>query len=139
MRPAMDTTRHGPFLIEPDGTLRPLRPPALRFAWRDRDCEAVAEGAALRAAALAGRVPFTVEAPAARARALAAVAALRAGLPHGWRLGLLPDQRVRLEAEVPLPGTPSTAGIVAGLVRFALDAGPYLDRLAAAGLGRVKT
>ncbi len=96
------------------------------------------EGAALQIAAMAGRVPFTAEAPERRAPAFQALTHLPGALPRGWRLRLLPDHRVRLEAAAVLE-EPSTAGLVAALVRFALALDPYLDRLAEAGLGTAST
>lgn len=125
---------HGPFLVEPDGALRPLRAPALRFAWRGRPCEArVAEGrVSLRAGA--GAVPYTAERPADRAGAFAAIAALPAELPGGWRLRLLPDHRLLLEAEAALPAPTTAVALVGALVGFALALDPYLDRLESAGV-----
>ncbi len=133
-----DTVAHGPFLIEPGGQLRTLRPPALRFAWRGCPCEAVMQGAALQIAVIAGRVPFTAEGAARRLPVLGALNQLPGALARGWRLRLLPDHRVQLEAESMLE-QPSTAGLVAALVRFALALDPYLDRLAEAGLGTAST
>lgn len=137
----MDRLPLGPFAVGPDGVLH-LRHaearPAMRFAWRGRGCEAelLPDRGALRLAAVAARIPSTAEPGADRARAFAALSGLPPpGLPGGggWRLRLLPDHRVRVEAQAALPG-PATA-MVAAMVRFALALDPYLDRLEAAGAG----
>jgi hypothetical protein len=125
----------GPFLVERDGRLHARQTPALRFAWRGRYCEARLAGATIRLTSNAGAVPYTAEDPAARRAALAAVGLLPGALPPGWRLRLLPDHRLRLEAEASLP-TPITATALIGrLVAFALALDPYLDRLESAGAG----
>ena len=122
----------GPFAVAPDGVLQPreagLRP-ELRFAWRGRPCEAVLEGEAVRLAAVAARIPSTAEPGADRPAAFAALAGLPRSLPPGWRLGLLPDHRIRLEAEAPLGAPPTATALVAAMVRFALALDPYLDSL----------
>lgn len=123
----------GPFAVARNGVLQPreagLRP-ALRFAWRGRPCEAVLEGeAVLRLAAIAARIPSTAEPGADRPAAFAALAGLPRSLPPGWRLGLLPDHRIRLEAEAPLGTPPTATALVAAMVRFALALDPYLDSL----------
>lgn len=125
---------HGPFLVEPDGALVPLRPPVLRFAWRGRPCEALLTGGTLQLSASAGVVPYTAERAADRPGAFAAIAALPDGLPGGWRLRLLPDHRLLLEMQDELP-TPTTAvALIGAMVRFALALDPYLDRLESAGV-----
>jgi hypothetical protein len=137
---------HGPFLVEPDGALHPLRPPALRFAWRGRPCEARVEAGRLTLSAAAGAVPYTAEQPARRPAALAALAELPGELPPPWRLRVLPDHRLVLQSEQAL-ATPTTAtALVAAMVGFALALDVYLDRLDSAGLaaagaaaGTVKT
>jgi hypothetical protein len=58
-----------------------------------------------------------------------------AELPDGWRLCLLPDHRLRLEAAQNLPAPITATGLVSALVGFALALDLYLDRLEAAGLG----
>lgn len=126
---------HGPFLVEPDGALVPLRAPALSFAWRGRPCEARIADGKLSLSAGAGAVPYTAERPADRPGAFAAIAALPGRLPGGWRLRLLPDHRLLLEAEDALPTPMTTVVLVGALVRFALALDPYLDRLESAGVG----
>ncbi len=127
--------RHGPFEVQPDGGLEALRPPHLRFAWRGRGCEAWLDGGRVRLSAHAGEVPYTAERPADRPAAIAALAGLPRDLPRGWRMRLLPDHRVRLEADVPMQAPPTAAGLVGTLVGFALRLDPYLDRLESAGVG----
>jgi hypothetical protein len=125
---------HGPFLVEPDGALNAIRAPALRFAWRGRPCEArLAEGR-LHISAGAGAPPYTAERPAQRAGALAAIGALPAELPEGWRLRLLPDHHLRVEQERRLTAPVTAIALVAALVGFALALDPHLDRLEAAGI-----
>lgn len=128
----------GPFAVHPSGVLAPRdsgRRPALRFAWRGRACEAELAGDAVRIAAIAARIPSTAEPGADRRGALAALAPLAAGLPEGWRMRLLPDHRIRLEATSPIGSPPTAVGLITELVRFALALDPYLDRLEAAGAG----
>ncbi len=124
---------HGAFLVQPDGTLHPHGSPALRFAWRGRPCEARIGTGRVALSVLAGAVPYTAERPAERSGALAEVTRLPSALPAGWRLRLLPDHRIRLEAERPLPEPPQAAALVTAMVACALALDPYLDRLEAAG------
>ncbi|MDO9709749.1 hypothetical protein [Paracraurococcus lichenis] len=127
----------GPFAVAPDGALRPREPqapPALRFRWRGRPCEAAVAPDGLRLAAIAGRIPSTAEPGADRPGAFAALASLPAALPPGWRLRLLPDHRIRLEAADRLPA-PTATSVIAAMVRFALALDPYLDRLETVSAG----
>lgn len=134
---------HGPFAVDPDGGLTPIRPPALRFAWRGHGVEARIEGEALTISAATGRVPSTAQTGADRARAFAALGSLPAELPPGWRVRLLPDHRVRLESAAPMGAPTNIVALVTALVGFALTLDPYLDRLEGAGVvaagGSVKT
>jgi hypothetical protein len=134
----MEPLNLGPFAVDRDGALRPRQPgppPALRFAWRGRRCEATVAPDGVQLAAVAGRIPSTAEPEADRAAAFAAVATLPGSLPPGWRLRLLPDHRIRLETEA--AAAPTATGVIAAMVRFALALDPYLDRLeqVAAGPG----
>lgn len=134
---------HGPFLVAPDGALRvePERAPTLRFAWRGRGCEARISGGTVRLSAGAGAVPYTAERAADRPAALAAIGELPGDLPPGWRLRVLPDHRLRLEAEQPLPAPTTAIALVGAMVGFALALDVYLDRLESAGVesGTAKT
>lgn len=125
---------HGAFLVSKEGRLAPLdpaRPPALRFAWRGRDCEARLAGEGMHLAVTAGRVPFTIEVGPARAGVFEALRELRAELPAGWALTLTPEHRLRLETTAPADAT--AVSLLRELVRFALALDPYLDRLEEAG------
>ncbi len=127
----------GPFVVAPDGILRPREPgalPALRFAWRGRACDAELDGTALRLASAAARVPSSAEPGADRARAFAELAALPGLLPRGWQVKLLPDHRVQVQAEALLDSPPTATSLIAEMVRFALALDPYLDRLENAGV-----
>lgn len=141
----MQHLTHGPFLVDPDGGLTPLRAPALRFAWRGRCCEARIEEGRISLTAQAGRIPFTTEDRAARPGAFAMLGAIPAALPAGWRISLLPDHRVRLANERAMPGGTTATELVGAMVSFALALDPYLDRLESAGVtgpggaGTVKT
>lgn len=131
---------HGPFSIAPDGALSlrdAARPPEMRFRWKGHACEARLEAGGLRMRALAGRIPSTAEQGADRARTFAAVAALPAALPRGWRLRLTADHRLRVEADG--PAEHSAPALLGALVRFALALDPYLDAVEAAGAGTLKT
>ena len=132
--------KHGPFRIAPDGALALRdgdRPPEIRFDWKGRTCDARLDADRLRMGAVAGRVPSTAEPGASRAQTFAALAALPAALPGGWRLRLTADHRLRVEAEA--PAELSASGLVSAMVRFALALDPYLDTVEAAGAGRLKT
>lgn len=128
----------GPFSVGLDGALLPRhagRRTALRFDWRGRACEAEIGDRAVTMAAVAARIPSTAEPGADRDRAFATVAALPPELPAGWRLSLLPDHRIRVEAAADLTGAPTATRIIAAMVRFALALDPYLDALEAGGAG----
>ena len=64
-------------------------------------------------------------------------------MPTDCRARLLPDHRIRFEADVDLVPPTNATDLVAALVRFVLALDPYLDRLEAAGagwaVGRAKT
>jgi len=127
----------GPFAVARDGALlprEPLSPPALRFIWRGRRCEAAVAADGVRLAAIAGRIPSTAEPAADRATAFEAVATLPGALPPGWRLRLLPDHRIRLEASDSWTA-PTATTVIAAMVRFVLALDPYLDRLDCASAG----
>lgn len=142
-RPPLPPVPHGPFLVEPDGVLHihAPQPPTLRFAWRGRGCEARLSDGMLRLSAGAGAVPYTAERGTARPAALAMIGELPGNLPEGWRLRVLPDHRLRLEAEHRLAAPTTATALVGAMVGFALALDPYLDRLESAGVssGSTKT
>lgn len=132
----MQSLTLGPFAVTPTGTLAPRLPglrPALRFAWRGRPCQAALGVNEVHLAAIAARIPSSADPAADRTGALAAVAQLPPAMPAGWRLRLLPDHRVCLEAREALDGPPTAVALLTRLVRFALALDPYLERLEAAG------
>jgi len=132
-------TKLGPFSIDGQGRIAP-RPggeaPHFRFRWRDRRISARLEGAGrLRLSAWLGRVPSSAgNAPVAEAadRRGASFAALRELpdlLPADWRVRLMPDHQVRLDAERGLAWPASAVELTAELARFLLALAPYLDLL----------
>ncbi|NGM21304.1 hypothetical protein G3576_14870 [Roseomonas stagni] len=125
---------HGPFLVAEDGSLTPHRQPAMRFEWRGRDCEATFDDGQVSLTVQAGAIPYTAERAEVRPGAFAALGELAPELPEGWRLKLLPDHRVRLEAALPRQGDVTATALVRAMVAFALALDPYLDRLESAGL-----
>ena len=129
----------GPFAVSSSGSLsvRPGAAPRLLFAWKGCGCAAWLEHKRLRLSAIAGRIPSTAEPGADRARTFEALAEMPVELPPGWRLRLTADHRLCLETEA--AADTSAAGLVATLVRFALALDPYLDRLEAAGVGKLNT
>jgi hypothetical protein len=134
----MDTIELGRFAVAPDGALTPRsmpEPPALRFAWRGRRCEAHFDPGCIRLEADAARIPSTAERPFDRPRAFAAVAGLAHSMPSGWRAQLMPDHRIRIEAEAPMDAPSNVTALVSAMVRFALALDPYLDTLEAEGAG----
>ena len=66
-------------------------------------------------------------------RAFAAVAGLPENLPEGWHARLMPDHRIRIEAEAPMDCPSNVIELVSAMVRFALALDPYLDTLEAEG------
>lgn len=132
----MDTIELGRFDVAPDGALTPREAPeapALRFAWRGRPCAAHFDRDTIRLAADAARIPSTADRAADRPRVFAAVAELPRRLPDGWQARLLPDHRIRIEAEAPMDNPSNATALVAALVRFALALDPVLDALEAEG------
>jgi len=124
----------GPFAVAPDGTLSARAPglnPAIRFAWRGRSCEALMVEGGLRLRAIAGRIPSTAERGTDRHGTMRAVAELPPDMPQGWRLRLMADHRLAVEANAPPRET--AVSLLSEMVRFALALDPYLERLEAAG------
>ena len=130
----------GPFAVARDGALQPQGSPrsrpALRFPGAAGAARPRCAADGVRLAAIAGRIPSTAEAGADRATAFETVAALPARPAPGWRLQLLPDHRIRLEAATDTAPAPTATSVIAAMVRFALALDPYLDRLDAASAGR---
>jgi len=128
----MSSMTLGRFAVDRQGVLQPREAahhPAMRFEWRGRACLAALTGDGLQLAAIAGRVPSTAELGADRAMAFDDVRSLPASLPPGWRMRLLPDHRIQLEADQPMDPAATATAVVSAMVRFALALDPYLDRL----------
>jgi hypothetical protein len=135
----------GPFAVDALGRLSPRWPddlPGFMFRWRDRLIHAKFEqsdqergGLALHATL--GRVPSTAgpREPAARQQAFQLLHLLPRAMPGHWRLLLLPDHRVRLEADATVTLPITATDLVAELTRFLLELTPYLDLLDEAGVG----
>jgi len=133
----------GPFSVDAEGRIAPrdgADMPHFTFHWRDRKVSARLLGrdgdGSLTISASLGRMPSSA-APASadqltNERRRASFAALRGFLdmmPADWRVRLLPDHQVRLEAEI-LLGWPATAvDLMTELTRFLLALTPYLDLL----------
>ena len=142
----MELITLGPMAIDPEGRLAPKmaeRPIEFIFDWRGRRCSVDLGPHGLAIETDAARIPSTADGRDQRQSSFAEVAALNPGLPEGWRLRLLPDHRIRFEADVDLVPPTNATDLVAALVRFVLALDPYLDRLEAAGagwaVGRAKT
>jgi len=137
----------GPFIVDADGGLSPSAPepapaPAFLFRWRDRVVRArlvvaadQAEGRLVLQATL-GRVPSTASTPegALRPRSFALLHWLPRSVPPGWRVRLLADHRVVLEAEPPLTFPTKAAALLTEITCFVLGLSPYLDLLEEAGV-----
>lgn len=145
----------GPFSVDAEGRLAPRDPaalPAFVVRWRGRLIRArlgqsVPQHGRLVLLTVLARVPSTADAtgPGSRGSSFAAMHLLRRSIPRSWRLTLLPDHRVLLEAgaEIALPITAS--GLLGELTCFLLALAPYLDLLESLGMaapaeaGMVKT
>lgn len=126
----------GPFDVERDGILALRDPPGgalLRFRWRGRPCEAHFGADGVQLGAIAGRVPSTANPAADRAGTFAALREMPPSLEEGWRVGLTPDHRIRVEAQEDIPMPATTTRLIAAMVRFALSLDPIIDRLDSAG------
>lgn len=132
----------GPFTVSMDGSLTPSTPdhfPSFRVGWRGhviraRLTSAAPSGGSLALQAVVGRVPSTGRADAhgtsSRRLAFAAMKALPATLPEGWRLCLLADHRVVAETHLDLQLPTSAEHLVTELSLFLLRLEPYIDLLA---------
>lgn len=128
----------GPFSVDPQGRIAP-RPgeglPRLLFAWRDRKLSAQLVcgdgGGSLIVSAWLGRVPSSADTQVSgrRVTSFAALRALLDTLPADWRVRLLPDHQVCLDAEVSVSWPASAVELMAALTRFLLALAPYLDLL----------
>jgi hypothetical protein len=134
----------GPFAVDAMGRLGPSGPDALPgffFRWRGRVIHAKFEhtdppcGRLVLQATL-GRVPSTANRrdSTLRPQSFQLLHLLPRALPGSWRVSLLPDHRVQLEAgsQVTLPIT--ATDLLAELTCFLLELTPYLDLLDESGI-----
>lgn len=135
----------GPFAVDALGRLSPRGPddlPGFFFRWRGRMVRAKFEQSdplrgRLVLSATLGRVPSTAgpRDPDNRRQSFQLLHLLPQVMPEPWRVLLLPDHRVQLEADsqVTLPIT--ATDLLVELTRFVLELVPYLDLLDEAGIG----
>jgi hypothetical protein len=134
----------GPFKVDQNGRLHPNEHgsnPTFGFSWRNRAVHAVLKGDSLALQAMIGRVPSTGgiagEEPAKiedRERVFSLLRGLQKLLPPLWRLRLLADHRVRVEAEEPLEWPTTATGLMTSVTQFVLVLAPYLDLLDETGV-----
>ena len=134
----------GPFSVDAMGRLGPRGPNALPgffFRWRGRQIRAKFEQtnpqrSQLVLQATLGRVPSTANPrhSGLRRQSFRLLHLLPRSLPGPWRVALLPDHRVQLEADssVSLPIT--ATDLLVELTRFLLELAPYLELLDEAGI-----
>ena len=134
----------GPFAVDAMGRLAPRGPDALPgffFRWRGRMIRAKFEqidatrGKLVLLATL-GRVPSTanLRETGSRARSFELLHLLPRALPGPWRVVLLPDHRVLLEADTRVSLPITATDLLVELTRFSLDLAPYLDLFDEAGI-----
>jgi hypothetical protein len=138
----------GPFVVARDGRLTPATggAPSFHIVWRGLGAHAemrdVGDGSwLLRLRMVLARIPSTASSatPCVRDGAFATVHALAGALPDGWRVFLLPDHRLLLEAEPKLPLPASVGALLTEVTLFLLAVDPYLALLDEAGLGLAGT
>ena len=134
----------GPFDVDARGRLSPSvgeAAPAFLFRWRGRTIRARLvqvdpEGGQLMLQTTLGRVPSTASTPdgTLRPHSFALLHWLPRSVPPDWRLCLLADHRVVLEADprISLPAT--AAALLTELTCFLLALAPYIDLLDEAGV-----
>jgi len=134
----------GPFTVDATGQIAPTEPlpaPAFVFRQSGRLVHAVLDradsgGGRLALQLILARVHSTAGSPdeTVRPRSFALIHWLMKALPAGWRLGLLADHRVSLEADrcIGLPIT--AAALLTEITCFVLELAPYLELLDSSGL-----
>lgn len=133
----------GPFTVDARGRLAPHGADALPgffFRWRGRVIRAkfvqddAGEGR-LSLNATLGRVPSSAGTgdPRLRPSSFQLLHLLPRVVPGRWRVILLPDHRVRLEADADVLPITATELLIE-LTRFLLELAPYLDVLDEAGI-----
>ena len=132
----------GPFVVNADGRLSPSTPdhfPSFRVTWRGhvvqaRLTAASPGGGVLDLRTVLGRVRSTgrPDAPQSLPRRdmFAAVRALPATLPPGWKLDLLPDHRLLARSESDLALPTGAEDLVSEIALFVFRLTPYLELLA---------
>lgn len=134
----------GPFAVDAAGRLSPRGgiPERSGFilAWRGRSVHAhlseAEPGNRLVLEVALGRIPSTAQEVTAdqRPRSFAALRALPGALPTGWRLRLMPDHRLRLEAELLIELPITVTLLLTELTCFLLALAPFLDLLDEVGV-----
>jgi hypothetical protein len=134
----------GPFAVDSMGRLAPSDPnalPAFLLRWRDRTVrarftECGPQNGEIRIRVAIGRIASTASPhdPDRRARSFALLRILPRALPPEWRIGLLPDHGVRLEAALPLTLPITATALLVQLTCFLVRLAPYLDVLDEAGV-----
>jgi hypothetical protein len=139
----------GPFRVDQQGLLSPADPDCFpRFAvrWRDRLVQAHmrqpsagnTRHGTLNLSSRIGRVPSTAgptPSAANRTTILDVLRQLPRLLPAGWRMRLMPDHSVLVEAQTELILPVSAISLVTEMSLFLLSLAPYLDVLDAEGIG----
>jgi hypothetical protein len=134
----------GPFIVDTEGRLAPNKPedtPAFLFRWRQRVVRARlvdapnGEGSMVLQTTL-GRVPSTASVPegALRPQSFALLHWLPRYLPPEWRMMLLSDHRIILDAQPQISFPITAASLLRELTCFLLALSPYLDLLDEAGV-----
>jgi len=126
----------GPFSVDPSGRIAPRSGaglPRFSFQWRARKLSAELIGkdpdSSLMISAWLGRVPSSADAGAVGRRegSFDALRLLLDSLPSDWRMRLLPDHQVCLDAAIPLTLPTSAVELLTEITRFLLALAPYLD------------
>jgi hypothetical protein len=137
----------GPFAVDAMGRLAARGSnalPGFLFRWRGRLIRAKFEqsnwqlGQLILQATL-GRIPSTANPrdPGSRQQSFQLLQMLPRSLPSPWRMMLLPDHCVRLEANTQGSLPITVTDLLAELTRFLLELAPYLDLLDEAGIASV--
>jgi hypothetical protein len=126
----------GPFSVGRDGSLRPTGgdDSSCGFTWvigrHKVRCRMLNERLVMRAVLC--RVPSTAEGGnqsvsiQLRQDVFAAVVAAKERLPKGWKIGLLPDHGIAIEALADLPAQTTGNHLISENVMFAIRLAPYL-------------
>ena len=127
----------GPFLVQEDGSValrRPKCPPNFSFTWRDRRFAVCIHEDRMVLGGPVGRLPSTASGGNQRERASALLRAISRALPEGWRMQLLPDHRIRIEAVYAMHMPTTASALMTPVVRLLLRAAPLMDLLGECGL-----